>query len=84
MQTTFIDGDLVYRPHSFEVPLNYDYPSEKTITVFAREIVAKQQQDTDLPWLVYLQGGPGFPSPRPDSNSGLVKACATRISCVAA
>ncbi|OZS43457.1 alpha/beta fold hydrolase [Photobacterium sanguinicancri] len=73
MQTTFIDGDLVYRPHSFEVPLNYDYPSDKTITVFAREIVAKQQQDTDLPWLVYLQGGPGFPSPRPDSNSGWLK-----------
>ena len=73
MQTSFIDGDLLYRQHTFEVPLDYSQPQAQTISVFAREVVDLARQNDDLPWLVYFQGGPGFPSPRPDSRSGWLK-----------
>ncbi|PSW16490.1 alpha/beta hydrolase [Photobacterium rosenbergii] len=73
MQTSFIDGDLLYRQHTFEVPLDYNQPQAQTISVFAREMVDLNRQKDDLPWLVYFQGGPGFPSPRPDSRSGWLK-----------
>ena len=34
------------------------------------------KEDHDLPYLLYLQGGPGFESPRPTEASGwLKKAC---------
>ena len=33
--------------------------------MFAREVVAADKADAALPWLLYLQGGPGFGSPRP-------------------
>lgn len=36
--------------------------------VFAREIVA--DGNADAPMMVYLQGGPGFPSPRPTAIAG--------------
>ena len=73
MQTSFIDGDLLYRQHTFEVPLDYSQPQAQTISVFAREVVDLARQNDDLPWLVYFQGGPGFPSPRPYSRSGWLK-----------
>lgn len=73
MQTSFIDGDLLYRQHTFEVPLDYNQPQAQTISVFAREVVDLNRQNDELPWLVYFQGGPGFPSPRPDSRSGWLK-----------
>ena len=50
-----------------------------SITVFAREVVSSEKASTDcaaLPWLVFLQGGPGFESPRPSEASGWLKtAC---------
>ena len=48
-------------------------PDGEKITVFAREAVAPGKEDTDLPWLVFFQGGPGFPSPRPDGRTGWLK-----------
>ncbi|PSW20561.1 alpha/beta hydrolase [Photobacterium sanctipauli] len=73
MQTTFIDGDILYRQHQFELPLDYSNPQGKQIQVFAREVVDLNKDNSALPWLVYFQGGPGFPSPRPDSRSGWLK-----------
>ncbi len=74
MQETFYSADHFYRQHRFSLPLNYANPSDGNITVFAREVVAKAQKaDKELPWLVYLQGGPGFPSPRPAAHSGWLK-----------
>ncbi|AJR05354.1 alpha/beta hydrolase [Photobacterium gaetbulicola] len=73
MQTSFIDGDVLYRQHTFEVPLDYSQPNAQTISVFAREVVDLGRQDDALPWLVYFQGGPGFASPRPDCRSGWLK-----------
>ncbi len=60
--------------HYFEVPLDYDKASGKKITAFAREVRSTENADKeDQPFLVFLQGGPGFQSPRPESNSGWIK-----------
>lgn len=73
MQTQFIDNNILYRQHVFEVPLNYNQPEQQTISVFAREVVTLDKQHTELPWLVYFQGGPGFEAPRTGANSGWMK-----------
>lgn len=67
--------ELVLHSHEFELPLNYDDPSGETITVFAREVIAAKQlamgnAASDLPMLVFFQGGPGFGAPRPTENTG--------------
>jgi pimeloyl-ACP methyl ester carboxylesterase len=54
---------LVTVEHSFEVPLDHDDVAGPTITVFAREVA--DPDGRDRPFLVYLQGGPGFEAPRP-------------------
>ncbi len=56
--------------HEFSVPLDHEQPNGEQITVYAREVVATAQVDNDLPWLVFLQGGPGSPAPRPEDVSG--------------
>lgn len=73
MQASFIDGSILYRQHRFKLPLNYENSDSPLIDVFAREVVDVANADADLPWLVYFQGGPGFPSPRPDARSGWLK-----------
>ncbi len=61
---------LVTTDHRFDVPLDYSQPDGTKITVFAREIVAPAHEHDNLPMLVFFQGGPGSPSPRPAENSG--------------
>jgi pimeloyl-ACP methyl ester carboxylesterase len=61
---------LVLTDHEVEVPLDHAVPDGERITVFAREVVAPRKRDQDLPWLVFLQGGPGARSPRPANRSG--------------
>ena len=51
--------------HEFSVPLDHARPDGETITVFAREARAAGKEDAELPWLVFLQGGPGSAAPRP-------------------
>ncbi|KAL8172510.1 hypothetical protein V2J09_024314 [Rumex salicifolius] len=70
--------DLRLRDHFFTVPLDYtlDSADSPKITVFAREVVVVGKEDQPLPFLLYLQGGPGFESPRPTEASGWIsKAC---------
>lgn len=55
----------VVTEHTFAVPLDHEKPEGARIDVFAREVVAVEKADADLPWLVFLQGGPGFGGPRP-------------------
>ncbi len=50
---------------TFSVPLDHADPGGEHIEVFAREVVAADGKSADLPWLLFLQGGPGFGSPRP-------------------
>ncbi|THG32819.1 alpha/beta fold hydrolase [Naasia lichenicola] len=56
---------LVLREHRIQVPLDYGKPDGPTIEVFAREVAAPD--GTDRPFLLFLQGGPGFESPRTPS-----------------
>ena len=56
---------VVLTDHVFGVPLDHARPDGEQIEVFAREVVARASASADLPWLVFLQGGPGFGAPRP-------------------
>ena len=57
---------LHLRERFFEVPLDYsDVSNGEKIVVFAREVVSSRRPSETLPYLVYLQGGPGFEAPRP-------------------
>ncbi len=55
----------VVTDRTFTVPLDHARPDGDRIRLFAREVVAAGKAGADLPWLVFLQGGPGFGSPRP-------------------
>lgn len=59
------------RDHTFHLPLDYADPHGETIAVFAREVVDAGKTDQEsLPWVVFFQGGPGYPAPRPKDKSG--------------
>ncbi|MCX5445844.1 alpha/beta fold hydrolase [Streptomyces libani] len=55
--------------HVFTVPLDHSAPDGEDIQVFAREVVDPARAGERLPWLLYLQGGPGGKSPRPSHGS---------------
>ncbi len=65
--------------HYFEVPLDHSDPKGETITVFAREYVSAEHSEAaaaELPWLLYLQGGPGGRGNRFPALGGWGKAAA--------
>ena len=64
---------LVLTDHVFRIPLDHSRPADEQITVFAREAVAPGKEHADLPWLVFLQGGPGGKSPRPSTPGDWLK-----------
>ncbi|WP_327327495.1 alpha/beta hydrolase [Streptomyces sp. NBC_01210] len=55
--------------HVFTVPLDHSAPNGPDIQVFAREVADPARVGERLPWLLYLQGGPGGKSPRPSAGS---------------
>ncbi|MEU7012035.1 alpha/beta fold hydrolase [Streptomyces sp. NPDC046332] len=55
--------------HTFTVPLDHRAPDGPTIEIFAREVADPARAGEQLPWLLYLQGGPGGKSPRPTAGS---------------
>ncbi|MGI5377156.1 alpha/beta fold hydrolase [Streptomyces sp. CA-251387] len=55
--------------HLFSVPLDHATPNGTRIQVFAREVVDPARAGGQLPWLLFLQGGPGGKSPRPSAGS---------------
>lgn len=55
-----------WRDHVLRLPLDYDDPGGERIDVFAREVVRPDRCHDDLPWLLYLQGGPGHKADRPE------------------
>jgi len=56
---------LVITDHEWQVPLDHAHPDGPRITVFGREVVAPQREQDSLPWLLFLQGGPGGEAFRP-------------------
>ncbi|MCQ9343196.1 alpha/beta hydrolase [Corynebacterium kozikiae] len=73
---------MTIREHFLEVPWDHfstpntpnsnEPAAQSTFTLYARELVPKGGED--LPAVVYLQGGPGFPAPRPFGASGIIGA----------
>ncbi len=59
--------------HTFRVPLDHGQPDGEQIEVFAREVAAADPgrpspAPAAKPWLLFLQGGPGFFAPRPSGR----------------
>ncbi|KII76294.1 alpha/beta fold hydrolase [Vibrio renipiscarius] len=69
----FINDGVHYLPHYFTVPLNYRDTNQGTLTLFAREVRLAGDELSHKPWLVYFQGGPGFPAQRPNGHGGWLK-----------
>ena len=59
--------------YEFTVPLDHDQPSGESLAIFARAVRNSEKSAAVRPWLLFLQGGPGFPGPRPLTNSGWLK-----------
>jgi pimeloyl-ACP methyl ester carboxylesterase len=58
--------------HHFEVPLDPARPAGEQLELFAREVRGTEVDEERKPWLVFLQGGPGFEAPRPESRGGWI------------
>ncbi|MGC5342006.1 alpha/beta fold hydrolase [Streptomyces sp. DT24] len=58
--TSYRQPGLVLTDHHFTVPLDHTDPSGEQIQIYGREVVASGRAAENLPWLVYLEGGPGF------------------------
>ncbi|MEV7027797.1 alpha/beta fold hydrolase [Kitasatospora sp. NPDC093558] len=56
---------IVTTDHVFQLPLDHAAPEGERIAVYAREVVAAGRERDDLPWLLFLQGGPGGKAARP-------------------
>ncbi|KAF2177866.1 alpha/beta-hydrolase [Zopfia rhizophila CBS 207.26] len=74
-----IPGKLKITEHFFQVPRDYSNPAAGTLQLFARS-ARKAEKPADypskedpkksqLPWLIYLQGGPGFECRSPQNNA---------------
>jgi pimeloyl-ACP methyl ester carboxylesterase len=68
--TTYRQPGTIVTDRTFAVPLDHGRPDGEQIEIFARQIVATGKADANLPWLVFLQGGPGGAAPRPVSRDG--------------
>ena len=74
---SYRQAGTVLADHTFPVPLDHDRPDGERIEVFAREVVAADRASARLPWLLFLQGGPGFGAVRPHgADSWLGRALA--------
>ena len=63
--TTYRVPGAVFTEREHRVPLDHARAGGPTITVFTREVAAPD--GLDRPYLVFLQGGPGFEATRPTS-----------------
>lgn len=79
-QDTLLDGTQI-TDHWFTVPLDHARPDGRTLTVYAREYVSADHAAArqDLPWLLYLQGGPGGKGTRQARLGGWMKEAAQRF-----
>src|SRR3954463_16384752 len=63
--------------HLFTVPLDHDEPDGEQIEIYAREL---RRGDEARPWLLFLNGGPGFPAPRPLGTEGWLHRALSEFS----
>ena len=64
---------MIITDYRFRLPLDYKNENGEQISIFAREILNENHKNKSLPYLIFLQGGPGYESPRPLTNSGWIK-----------
>ncbi|KAB8070375.1 Alpha/Beta hydrolase protein [Aspergillus leporis] len=70
-----VPGKLRVAELLFDVPVNYSRPNDGTLRLFARSVrrtaspFENSKDEKQLPWLVYLQGGPGYGCRPPQENS---------------
>jgi pimeloyl-ACP methyl ester carboxylesterase len=71
-------GSFAVTEHAWDIPIDHTEPDRPgTISVFAREVVrVEDESKTDRPWLVFLQGGPGFEATRPMGGFGWIARAA--------
>ena len=66
-------SSMVVTDYNFTVPLDYSKKEGQEISIFAREIINEKNEEKSLPYLIFFQGGPGYESPRPLTNSGWIQ-----------
>ncbi len=72
MAVTYRAPGVVLTEREHSVPLDHDRPDGPSITVFTREVAVPGGDER--PYLLFLQGGPGFEAVRPTSPpSGWIK-----------
>ncbi|KAF2731732.1 alpha/beta-hydrolase [Polyplosphaeria fusca] len=75
-RTHVVPGKLKVTEHFFQVPRDHSNPSHGTIQLFARSVLksdssldAPDPKKSQLPWLLYLQGGPGYECRSPQATA---------------
>ncbi|WP_329026785.1 alpha/beta fold hydrolase [Streptomyces sp. NBC_00690] len=58
--TSYRQPGVVLTDRRFTVPLDHTDPDGEQVELFGREVVAGSRAADALPWLIYLEGGPGF------------------------
>jgi pimeloyl-ACP methyl ester carboxylesterase len=59
--------------HYFNVPLDHAKPEGRQLDIFVREVRDLDPKSAEKPFLVFLQGGPGFRAPLPIRKEGWLK-----------
>lgn len=72
MNTSYNVRGLDLTDHFFTVPLNHSEPDGESIPIFAREMSLAGTDSDNLPWLLFLQGGPGGRGNRPLGTGGWI------------
>ncbi|MGA7207013.1 MAG: alpha/beta hydrolase, partial [Specibacter sp.] len=70
----YVIRGVAMRDHWFSAPLDHANPAGPAITLYARELFDAARGGEDLPWLLFLQGGPGGRGNRPLGFSGWLAA----------
>ncbi|PTB46870.1 uncharacterized protein TrAFT101_003691 [Trichoderma asperellum] len=70
-----VPGQLLVTEHFFQVPLDYSNPAAGSITLFGRSatkhetpVFPPDEPPSPKPWIVYLEGGPGFGNREPQDH----------------
>lgn len=71
--SSYVVRGTALRDHWFDAPLDHGDPSGPAIRLFAREIYDPALESGNLPWLLFLQGGPGGRGNRPLGLSGWLR-----------
>lgn len=72
MSDSYLIRGLGLRDHRFTVPLDHSQPDGPSLEIFAREMFSPERAGQDLPWLLFLQGGPGGRGNRPLGAGGWI------------